>query len=101
MSGHIEEWVGCFHAEDEKQKEHATAIGFYNPNFFSPACLDLLRKICIHDPRERLSLEQVSDHPWFNPQQDNTNIDDANQIPENADGKHAIKTILVHLIHII
>ena len=68
-------------------------IGFTSPNFFSQACLDLIVNICVYDPRERLTLEQVLDHPWMNPQEDNVNEREINDLlPESADGKHSIAT---------
>jgi len=61
-------------------------IGFTSPNFFSQACLDLIVNICVYDPRERLTLEQVLDHPWMNPQEDNVNEREINDLlPESAD----------------
>lgn len=89
MSGRIDNWVACFYTGKEEEREHAREIGFVTPNFFSPACLDLMKKICVYDPRKRLSLEQVLDHHWMNPQENNANDrGNNNHFPEDADGKH-------------
>ena len=41
--------------------------GDYNfPRWFSPGARDLISSILVVDPAERFTLEQISDHPWFN-----------------------------------
>lgn len=35
------------------------------PKWFSPICLDLIRRILVRNPQERLSLEDIKNHSWF------------------------------------
>lgn len=35
------------------------------PDFVSPACQDLIRKILCQNPAERLSIAEIRQHPWY------------------------------------
>jgi len=48
----------------ELKKKVLTAPVRY-PKDLSPAAKDLLQKILVKDPEDRISLEKISEHPWF------------------------------------
>jgi len=35
------------------------------PSFLSPLLVDLLKKMLVRDPNERITLDQIQSHPWF------------------------------------
>jgi len=49
----------------------------------SPLAADLLQKMLMEDPRQRLSLTEIKDHPWFI---DETSPDTNSSMPYNQGG---------------
>lgn len=59
---------GTLPFDDEELPRLYKKIGagqFDVPEFISPSAADLLRKILVVDPVARLTLLQVTEHPWF------------------------------------
>ena len=42
-----------------------TAVQYTMPNYVSPPCQDLIRRIFVKNPKERISLPGLRAHPWF------------------------------------
>ena len=48
------------------QKIRENTFHFPEKSRFSPLAKDLIAKILISDPEERLTVQQILDHPWMN-----------------------------------
>ena len=55
---------------DTKDKDYARK--FYNADYplpkevpASPACIDLIKKLLVSKPENRIGIDQIMKHPWF------------------------------------
>jgi serine/threonine protein kinase len=55
-----------FEAENNSETyKRITKVDLKFPDFLSMEVRDLISKILIYDPKQRLSLEQILEHPWI------------------------------------
>ena len=61
--------VGCLPFDDDEIQilyEHIKNGNFVLPNYLSLEAMDLLKRILQVEPRKRITLEEIKNHPWFN-----------------------------------
>ena len=62
-----------FHADTTQKLLQLILTGTYEvPTDLSPECLDIIRKMLEVDPEKRLSIGDVTNHPWFKVKFDTT-----------------------------
>jgi len=62
------------------------------PPFISSALADLITKMLIKNPQERITLDRIKEHPWFSPMEYNNIISFSKKSLELPDGKLSLES---------